>query len=97
MKNKKLILQNLFILLPFVQLFIINLFQIRKAEVFKLVIFSTLYLLLFNVTRYIFQKYSFIKNSEYFAVIIFYLSFNYSNITIFIYFEAFEFIKFIPN
>ena len=97
MKNKKLIVQNLFIILPFIHLFVINLFQIRTAEIVKLSLFATLYLLFFNLIRYLLIKFSPIKNSEYFAVIIFYLSFNYSNITIFIYFEAFDFIKVIPN
>ncbi len=97
MKNKKLIVQNLLITLPFIHLFITNIFQIRVAEILKLSLFASLYLLFFNLIRYLLTKFSLIKNSDYFAVIIFYLSFNYSNITIFIYFEAFEFIKVIPN
>ena len=97
MKNKKYFFQNSLILLPFIHLFVINVFQIRTAETVKLATFAVLYLLFFNLLRYFLHKYLPIKNSDYFAVIIFYLSFNYSNITIFIYFEAFEFIKFVPN
>ena len=97
MKNKKLIIENLLIVLPFIHLFVINLFQIRTAEIVKLSLFATVYLLCFNLIRYLLIKFSPIKNSEYFAVVIFYLSFNYSNITIFIYFEAFDFMKVIPN
>ena len=97
MKNKKIFFQNSLILLPFIHLFVINVFQIRTAETVKLATFAVLYLLFFNLLRYFLHKYLPIKNSDYFAVIIFYLSFNYSNITIFIYFEAFEFIKFVPN
>ena len=97
MKNKKLLLQNLFLLFPFIQLFLINLFQIRRSEIYKLLVFAFLYLILFNIFRFLLKRFININNSEYFALILFYFSFNYSNITIFIYFEAFDFIKFIPN
>ena len=97
MKNKKILLQNLFVFIPFFQLYIVNFFQIRTAETIKLFIFAGIYLILFNISRSAFNRYSPIKNSEYFLVIIFYLSFNYSNITIFVYFEAFDPIKYIPN
>ena len=49
------------------------------------------------MSRFIIDKYFPFKNSKYFAAIIFYLVFNYSNITIFIYFEAYDFLKLIPN
>ncbi len=82
---------------PFIQLFLINLFQVRRNETYKLLVFAFLYLILFNICRFLFKRFVHINNSEYFMLILFYLSFNYSNITIFIYFEAFDFIKFIPN
>ena len=97
MKTKKLLLQNLFLMFPFIQLFLINLFQVRRNETYKLLVFAFLYLILFNICRFLFKRFVHINNSEYFMLILFYLSFNYSNITIFIYFEAFDFIKFIPN
>ena len=97
MKNKKILLQNVLVFVPFFQLYIVNFFQIRIAETIKLFIFAGIYLLLFNISRIAFNRYFRIKNTEYFLVIIFYLSFNYSNITIFVYFEAFDAIKYIPN
>ena len=97
MKNKKILLQNVLVFVPFFQLYIVNFFQIRIAETIKLFIFAGIYLLLFNISRIAFNRYFRIKNTEYFLVIIFYLSFNYSNITIFVYFEAFDPIKYIPN
>ena len=97
MKNRKTLLQNVVIFLPFVHLLIINIYQITQDELLKLSFFAFLYLIFFNTINYFFKKFKFIKNTEYLAVIIFYLSFNYSNITIYIYFQAFDFIKFIPN
>ena len=97
MINKSFILQNILISLPFIHLYLINRFQITKTETINLLIFSSIYILLFNICRLILRRYKVFKKLEYSAVIIFYLFFNYSNITIFIYFEAFEIIKSIPN
>ena len=97
MKTKQILVQNILIALPFFHLFTINRFQIRVSEAVKLAIFFIIYIFLFNISRFIIDKYFSLKNSKYFAAIIFYLVFNYSNITIFIYFEAFDFLKLIPN
>ena len=97
MKTKQVLFQNILIALPFFHLFIINRFQIRVSETVKLAIFFIIYIVLFNISRFIIDKYFPFKNSKYFAAIIFYLVFNYSNITIFIYFEAYDFLKLIPN
>ena len=97
MNYRKKIMQNFLIFLPFLHLLIINRFQIRTSEVIKLSVFLVFYLTFFNLSKFILEKYIPLKNVEYFTVIIFYLSFNYSNITIFIYFEAFDFLKVIPN
>jgi hypothetical protein len=97
MIKKTILLQNFVILIPFVYLFIINVFQIRRTEVFKLIIFAIFYLVIFNLVRIFIQRYFNLKNSNYFAVVIFYLSLNYSTITIFVYFAAFDFLKIIPN
>ena len=97
MKTKQILVQNALITLPFFHLFIINRFQIRISEIVKLSIFFIIYLVLFNIFRFLIDRYFPLKNSKYFAVIIFYLIFNYSNITIFLYFKAFDFLKLIPN
>ena len=97
MKNKKVLLQNMLIILPFIHLLIINLFQIRKSELLKLSLFAVCYLFIFNLVKYFLKNYSPFKNSDFFAVIFFYLSFNYSDITIYIYFQAFDVLGFIPN
>ena len=97
MINKSFIIQNILVLLPFIHLYIINRFQITTTETINLLIFSSIYILLFNICRLILRRYTVFKRLEYSPVVIFYLFFNYSNITIFIYFEAFEIIKSIPN
>lgn len=97
MNYRKKIMQNFLIFLPFLHLLIINRFQIRTSEIIKLSVFLIFYLTFFNLSKFVLEKYIPLKNVEYFTVIIFYLSFNYSNITIFIYFEAFDFLKVIPN
>ncbi len=97
MINKSFIFQNILVLLPFIHLYIINRFQITTTETINLIIFSSIYILLFNICRFILLRYQVFKKLEYSAVVIFYLIFNYSNITIFIYFEAFDIMKSIPN